>query len=170
MATKEKTKEELLQAVADTVTEKPATLNIDIRPKNKFHSWLIKHKISPSKRFFPIKPQRVGNIYRIAGRAVSFNVAGVLEANDPVGILMKLMHEHGDDIIYIVASVIQNDHREPTKKMLDIVKNEFVIDDLYTVLEVGLATYNVQSFLNSIVLITGVNALNIETSPVTNGG
>lgn len=157
---------------SETMTEKPSSLVIDVKPKNKFHAWLIKGKLSPSKRYFEIRPQRVVNIYRMAGRAVSFDVSGIMDniVKDNVGTINDVMARHGEDIFYIVACAIQNDHREPTEKMLDIVRNEFEMQDIFYVMNIAVGNYNVQAFLNSIALIVGVDALNLKASPVVNGG
>lgn len=159
--------ETTLTKVVDMITEKPQTIEIDIKPKNKLQAFLIKANLKPSKRVFEIKPQRVINIYRIAGRAVRINAEGLLErmSKDSVGAMMDLLSKHGEDLIYIVATAIQNDHREPTKEMLDIVRNEFEVADLYTVLNVAVSNYNAAAFLNSIALTVGVDALKIKASP-----
>lgn len=161
---------ETLTKVAEAITEKPVTLNIDVKPKTKIHAWLIKHKISPSKRRFDIKPQRVVNIYRIAGRAVKFDTGALFKTEDRLGSMNDVLVRHGEDIFYIVACAIQNDHREPTEKMLDIVRNEFEMQDILTVMNIAVGNYNITAFLNSIALITGVDALNIKVSPQENGG
>lgn len=161
---------EVLPKVAETVTEKPVSFNIDIKPKNKIHRLLIKHQIMPSKRFYEIKPQRVINIYRIAGRAVSIDTGQLFASKDTVGAMMDVMSRHGEDIFYIVACAIQNDHREPTSKMLHIVKNEFEMQEILTVLEIAVSNYNLNAFLNSIAWIVGVDALKVKASPQVNGG
>lgn len=168
-STNEKSKEIELQAtdvlpkVADAVTEKAVNIKIDIKPKNKIHEWLIKLNIMPSKRFYEIKPQRVGNVYRIAGRAVTLNVEGILTRSDTIGTMMDIMSKHGDDIIYIVACAIQNNHREPTATMIDIVKNEFEMQDILKIMQIAVGNYNIPAFLSSTALITGIDALNVKS-------
>jgi hypothetical protein len=162
---------EILPKVAEAITERPVNFTIDIKPKNKLHRWAIKRGISPSKRFFEIKPQRVINIYRIAGRAVNFDTGKLFQTEDRLGTMNDVLTRHGEDIFYIVACAIQNDHREPTEKMIEIVKNEFEMSDIKTVLEITVSNYNIQAFLNSIALIVGVDALNLnatKASPQTN--
>lgn len=160
---------EILSKVAESITEKPVTIEIDIKPKNKFEAFMIKHKISPSKRTYEIKPQRVINIYRIAGKAVKMNTGELFQTTDRIGPMMDVLNRHGEDIIYIVACAIQNDHREPTSKMLDIVRNEFEMEDMYKVLEVTIGNYNITAFMNTIALIVGVNALTPKASPEVKG-
>jgi hypothetical protein len=164
MSTNQKTKKALdekqvLQEVAKTITEAPVKLTIDIKPKNKIHAWLIRHKYCPSQRFYEIKPQRVVNVYRIAGRAIKLDVEGIVENTDVFGMLMRTMATNGEDIFYIVAAAIQNDHREPTDKLIDIVKNEFEMEDILTVMKIAVNNYNVSAFLNSIALMTGIDAV-----------
>lgn len=172
---------EIQQSVAETVTEKPFTFDVDVKPKNRLHKLLIKAKLSPSARHFEIKPQRVINVYRIAGRAVKIDLKGINPQPEEVKtisygvhIMMDLMNRHGEDIFYICACALQNDHREPTRRMIYIVKNEFEISDLFILLNIAVSNYNIQSFLNSIVLIKGWDVLlsptNEKASPGTNGG
>lgn len=170
MATKNKINEmQVLGEVAKTITEQPVKITIDIKPKNKIHAWLINRKYCPSQRFYEIKPQRVINIYRIAGRAVYLDVAGIAEDTDVFGMLMRTMAKNGEDIFYIVAAAIQNDHREPTDKMLDIVRNEFEMEDILTVMKIAVNHYNISAFLNSIALMTGIDAVKIrKVSPNEN--
>lgn len=168
-----KTDKEVLPKVAEAITGKPQIMTVPVKPSSKFHEWLIKHKIKPSKHIFEIKPQRVVNIYRIAGRAVSLDVAGIAEDTDSVGMLMRTMAKNAEDIFYIVAAIIQNNHKEPKKRILDIVKRDFEMSDILTIVKIGVANYNIQDFLTSIAFISGISALKSEkpkASPQTNGG
>lgn len=169
---------EILKKVSETVTEKPLlTFDVDIKPTGDFkklHQWLIDRKLRPSKRYFIIKPQRVGNVYRIAGRAVSFNVDGLIDDKgnipdelDKVGVLIKLMVDYGQDIFYIVAAAIQNDDQEPSEALIKIVRNEFEMLDLLKVLRVAVGNYNITAFIHTIALITGVDALKTKVSPTS---
>jgi hypothetical protein len=160
----------LLEKVSETITEKPVKITVDVKPKNQLHAWLIKHRIKPSKRFFEIKPQRVGNVYRIAGRAVKLDTGKLFQTEDRIGSMVDVLSRHGEDIFYIVAAAIQNDHREPTEALIEIVKNEFEMNDLLTVLQIAVSNYNINAFFNSIALMVGVDALNIKVSPQVNGG
>lgn len=155
----------VIPQAANAVTEKPKTFDIDIKPKNAIHKFLIKRKLMPGKRHFEIKPQRVINVARIAG--VAMPIAEELNFNhkDRIASLNKIMKKHSEDIFYIVACVLQNDHREPTSKMIDIVRNEFEMEDLEKVLIVGVNNYNLNSFTRTIALITGIEALNLKASP-----
>lgn len=161
-----------LKKVAEAITEKPITITVDVKPKNKLQALLIKHGFKPSKRIFDIKPQRVVNIYRIAGRAVKIDTGMLFQTEDRIGSMIDVIHRHGEDIFYIVAAAIQNDHNEPSEKMIDIVKNEFEMNDILEVLKVAVSNYNITAFFSSIALIVGVDALNTneKTSPETKKG
>ncbi|MEO7016273.1 MAG: hypothetical protein ABI067_06990 [Leifsonia sp.] len=161
----------VLPKVADTLTERAVKLTIDVKPKNKLEAWLIKRGFKPSKRFFEIKPQRVANVYRIAGRAVKLDTGKLFQTEDRIGSMMDVIARHGEDIFYIVACAIQNDHREPTDEMIEIVKNEFEMNDILKVMQIAVSNYNINAFLNTIALTVGVDALNTtKASPEVNGG
>jgi hypothetical protein len=162
-----KEQKEASAKAGEVISEKPLEFEIDVKPQGNFEAWLIKHKIKPSKRLFLIKPQRVGNVYRIASRAVSIDLKGLnpetnITISQGVHVIMDLMSRHGEDIFYIVAAAIQNDHREPTKKMIDFVKQQLEMADIFKILVYAISNYNIQSFMNSIVLIVGVNDLNVN--------
>lgn len=165
---------DVLTKVAEVISEKPVSISFSVKPKNKFEAWLMRRNFKPSKRFYEIKPQRVGNIYRIAGRAVKLNVAGIFNNTDTVGTIMRVMAEHGEDLFYIVAAAIQNDHNEPSPSLIETIKNEFEMEDMLKVLKVAIGNYNISDFMTSIALITGIDALNVKTenqaSPAANGG
>lgn len=162
--------QEVLPMVANTITEKPLELYVDVKPRSKIEAWLIRHKLRPSRYYFQVKPQRVINVYRIAGRVKKLNVDGIFNTTDTLSSLMNFMANNGEDIFYIVAAAIQNDDREPTERMLNIVKNNFEMQDIHEVMKIAVNGYNIDAFINSIVLMTGVQALNLKTSPKENGG
>lgn len=163
-------KKDTLQKVAETLTEKSTDLFIEVKPISKFEAWLIKRKIKPSKLLFSIRPQRVDNVYRIAGRVQKLNVDGIFNNVDQLGTMMKFFAEHGEDIFYIVAAAIQNNDQEPTSKMIRIVRRNFEMQDILTVMNVAVNNYNISAFINSIALMTGVDALKLKVSPTVNGG
>lgn len=158
---------EVIALAGESITEKPNEFIIDIKPKTKLHAWLIKRKLMPSKRYFDIRPQRTINIYRISVKAVKMDTGMLFQSIDTVGALIDVLARHGEDIFYIVACVIQNDHREPTKSMIDMVKNEFEMHEIQAVLKIGVNNYNLPAFLNSIALMVGVDALTMKkASPI----
>lgn len=161
---------EILTKVSETLTEKPFGFTIDVKPRGFWHRMKIKAKIKPSQLFYEIRPQRVVNIQRIAGRSVRFDLDGILNHDDRLGSLMKIMALHGEDIFYIVACILQNNHAEPTPAIITEVKNNFEMHELHTALHVGLSNYNITAFFSSIALITGVDALKIKASPATKTG
>lgn len=163
--------EEILPKVADNITEKPETFILTKKVFFFGEKLLIKLGLLSNKRVFKIEPQRVINIYRIAGRVVTINTGNAFKTIDRIGVLMDVMSRHGKDIFYIVACMIQNDHNEPTEKMLKIVENELEMSDLLTILKIAVSNYDVADFLTSITLIVGVDALKLEeqVSPKVQG-
>lgn len=86
----------------------------------------------------------------------------------PNDFLEKSMNEvvlnHIEEIIYIVAVGIQNDIHEPKEDLKDFIRNNFTSNDLVKVLLIVFQSINVKDFLNSIVLIKGMNVLQDQTS------
>lgn len=168
----EKSEKEALSAVSATLTDKPEVIRIDVKPRGWLHRFKLKYGLTPKYNIFEIKPQRVVNIHRIAGRVVKLDVGRFVETVDmyeKIKLFNEIMAFHADDIFYIVACAIQNNHKEPTESIINIVKNDFLIDDLYAIFTVTISNYDIASFSNSIALITGVDTLKPKASPMESG-
>ncbi|WP_124558696.1 hypothetical protein [Pedobacter sp. KBW01] len=164
---------EILQNIADTLIEKSVyTLKVPIKeplPATKrtlIDKVLRRPIVQPETvREFKINPCLVGNMYRIAGRAVKLPDE-ILESSMAAS-LLPIINEHLSDLVYIVAAGIQNTKREPDPELIEFIEDNFEAEDLYEALLPILENLGMQSFLNSIALAKGtVKILKPNVSPI----
>lgn len=148
---------EILQSVADTITDKGTVIEIDVKAQNRLERFLMKIGWAPTKRTFHLKPLVVGNMYRIAGKTL--NIPDDLFSGGLIQGLMQGIGHHTKDLAYIVATGIQNNKKEPTKALIEFVEYNCTMEDIYTILNAVLNKMDVENFLNSIALIKGADAL-----------
>lgn len=127
------------------------TIPID-QPKRSFIDWL-KRKPIIKDRTFTINACKVGNMFRIASKALT--LPDQLSKGDWSQVLLPLFQEHLTTIVYIVASAIQNNKDEPAKELISFINDNFDHEDLYTCMAHSLDNVGMDSFLSSIVLVRG---------------
>lgn len=164
---------DILTAITDTIIDKPKheiTIPVTWHPPVK-RTWLDRVLRRPlpvkeAERTFVIYPCKVGNMYRIAGRAAQLP-AEVKEGTN-AEVVLPLIHKHLKDVVYVVAAGIQNNHLEPDPELITFIEMNFDAADLYSCLDPVLESVGMQSFFNTIVLVMGtVKILKPEeTSPI----
>ncbi|MEN0095894.1 MAG: hypothetical protein AAGB30_10965 [Pedobacter sp.] len=154
----ETTAEEALSTIGDVITQKSIRIEISRRPKNLFWKFLMSIGMVGNKHVFELRPIVVGNMYRIASKVIQ--IPDEYVDVDVMAVAMKSATEHLDKMVYIAACALQNDHREPSKKLLEIVRNGFSSSDLAEMFSHVLVQLNVRDFIKSIVLMKGLNVLN----------
>lgn len=159
--------DEVLSGIGETLNEKEVyTFTIPINEHRKLTLWdrLLRRKVETS-RTFTIYPCKTCNMVRVAGTAVRLPKeildAGMSEA------IMPLMVENIELMVYVVASAIQNNSREPKKSLLKFIRDNFDAIDMYNALHAALNGLEMESFLNSIVLAKGtLSILKPKTNPM----
>lgn len=152
----------LLSAVADTLIEKPKyefTIDVSWQPPTK---WYKRKQPQETERTFVINPCKVGSMYRIASKAQG--LPKELQGGTYSEVYLPVIYKYINDIIYIVASGIQNNHLEPDPKLMLFIERNFDAIDLYNCLAAVLENINMESFFNSIVLIKGAVTI-LKASP-----
>lgn len=155
----------ILQQVADVITEKPDTLTYQVTPRNWLHKKLMAANWMPKQKKYQLTHFKVGNMYRVSKALLKVPSSFLLFGSDThVKELHTLVANHIDDIAYVVAVAITNNKNEPPQSLIDEIKWQFDVDQL-----LGFCTYlakrgDVSSFLNSIVSIRGLDILS-QTSP-----
>jgi hypothetical protein len=114
------------------------------------------------ERTFEIWPCVAVNQYRIAGVAITLPSELFENSTD----MLALVPEHLPKMIYIIASAVQNDYREPDPELIQFFERNLDNIDVVQILSASLQAANMQSFLTSIVLMNGVaKILKPKTSP-----
>lgn len=178
------TNNQIISALADTLTEKPRyQFTVAIRepkipapyvaPKLTFWDKVTRKPIpiTPEPepieytRTFTVYPPVVNNMYRIAGR--SANLPQEVIKGTVAEIVLPLILNHKDDIVYIIAAGIQNTKREPDLELIDFIQDNFDSEDLFNCLQAVLGGEWMQHFFNSIALAKGtVKILTPNASPL----
>lgn len=148
---------DILSSAVDTITRKPVTIEVSVKPNGKLDKILMSLGLKKRVLSYVISPLLVGNRKRVSIRSQripdDFLKDGLVKALlDPSFI---------DDCIYAVAIGIQNNRNEPSEKLLKFVEFQFDDTDLYNVLDAIFGRIDLQAFTKSIILMKGSNVLNV---------
>jgi hypothetical protein len=116
-----------------------------------------------TERNFQVYPCVAVNQYRIAGMAVTLPT----DLFEDETSMLAYVPEHLPKMIYIIASAIQNNYKEPDEELITFLERNLDNLDIANLLTLSLQAANMQSFLTSIVLMNGTAKILIpETSPL----
>lgn len=175
------TENEIIGAAADALTEKarfaitiPVSVPSDPKPlpKRTFWNWLIRKPVPipvpiETERELVFYPCKVANMHRIARTALL--LPSELISGDLNESVLPLLADqtHKDDMIYIIAAAIQNNHLEPDAELINFLQMNLNHEDMNLCIAKAFALLGMESFLNSIVLARGtIRVLKPETSPI----
>lgn len=151
---------ETLSEVVDSLTDKPDSITVRIKPKNILHKWLISKGYLPKEKDYLLTRLVVGNAYRVAKAVLGIPEAAVIIGSEKTtGMLYSLLVNHLDKVIYVVAVAVTNTKEEPSQKLLDEIRWQFTDDELVGACVFILKRMNIQNFLNSIILIRGLDVI-----------
>ena len=171
---------EVFNGIAGTLTDRPFTFTVPVRwipdplppaKKRPLIDRILRRKVQvdtpvevEKERTFTIYPSVVANMYRIAGRAALLPkeiMSGILSES-----VLPLIPVCMPDMIYIIASAIQNNHLEPDQELITFIERNFNQNQIFEALYESIEGIGLQTFLNSIVLARGtVSILKPKTSP-----
>lgn len=154
------TDNEIISAAAETIIDKPKftfTIPITWRPevKRTLPDKLLRKPLPEpeTERTFTIYPCKVCNMYRIA--SVAARIPQEIKSGTLSEACLPLIYAHMKDIVYVIASAIQNNPLEPDPELITFINNNFDAIDLHSSLQPALQNLNMEAFFNSIVLIKG---------------
>lgn len=156
---------EQLNKVPDAILQEPTIIEVDIKPCNWLHKLLQKLKILPKKRKYAIAPQCTGSLIKISKVLLSINFdASVLKSGigDYFQAGFKHMAEDGEKMARIIAYAIVNRKSDPPRKLIDLILDNFTSAELASTVSIVLAKMEVKSFMNSIILVRGMNLLKMS--------
>lgn len=165
-----------LSKVADAVTDKEIHFEIIIHPQNRLHRWLQKKKYRPLKEKFTLKPLVVGNVYRISRLLLKIDT-DLLKGKNYLDIAHQLVTDHAMMMVEIVAIAIQNTRAEPSKKLMDLLKENLSAEEMAVLVKYVMKQMDLESFIVSIISMRGLNVLESgekkkgpnEVSPMSQG-
>lgn len=113
----------------------------------------------PTEREFTVNISWAGTMYRIGSRAQNIP-ENILESS-----LSKLVVEgsylYMNDFIYIVACGIQNNREEPSEELIDFIRWNFTMEDIFTACDIILSKFNFKAFIDTTVLVKGADVLSV---------
>lgn len=166
---------QIIQGVVDALTGKVLyefTIQVRhiepvIQPKQKLWDRIGRKSVvaviePETERSFTIWPCVVSNQYRIAARANSLPK----DLFDDDTKMFGYVQEHLPTMVYIIAAAVQNNYLEPDPDLITFFERNLDNLDIVQILAASLQGANMQSFLTSIVLMSGeAKILKPKTSP-----
>lgn len=113
------------------------------------------------ERTFTIHKCRVCNMYRAATMANKLpEINGEVNTQEELNYLaFPLIEKHKDDLVYLVACLIQNNDKEPKKSLIKFINTNFTSETLLECIIETLPQIGLQSFILSTLLIKGTSAI-----------
>jgi hypothetical protein len=164
--------EAILAGVADTATDRPIEISIDIFPSNRLHAFLQAKGISPKVKKYNIRPITLGNLIRISKLLLGidmtiFNRSSIMESN------YQLIDKHTRQLAEIVAIAIHNSRHAPSESLINMVVDNFTCKELLGTIHIILKQMDISNFMSSIISVRGLNVLDRtkaeEVSPEDQG-
>lgn len=144
------------EKIFNAFSEKGKEFQFNIKPKNKLHSLLQALKLKPKKHTLLVKPIKYG----VRGLCATYINKATFDkyANKTVFKAGSLFAEHDlDNVIMFLAIVLWNRNtKKPPEWLISCIK-EMDQHEVDEVIEFAKLSLNTQSFLNSIISMTGVS-------------
>lgn len=157
----------MLENVANTITDEPVELAVDIIPQGKIHAILQRIGVISKKKVFRLRQITIGNLIRISRIVLSVDTIDFGNEDQILSSAVDSIAKSGDKVAELVAVAIHNKRSAPPKSLIDFVKANFTASELKAVVGIILKQMNVQDFIISIVSVKGIQIL--KTSPDDQG-
>lgn len=126
----------IISAAAEVLTDKPKgeitlrVIDLPQPPRYPFIDWMLnkRDKTTFSYRTMKIYPCKVGNMYRVAGKALE--VPDLVTGESLISLAITHSNHCLPIVNYITACVIQNSEKEPNPDLLKLIWNNFDVEDL----------------------------------------
>jgi hypothetical protein len=147
-----------LMQVADTVTDAPIKVTVDVKPQNRMHALMQRIGLKPKVKVFQLQQITFGNLIRISKILVGIDGDIMTIIKDGY----KSIDAYGPFLSRIVAIALHNKKSWPPDSLSDFIDTNITSAEMADIFAVILKQMNVQGFLNSIILIKGVNVLEMS--------
>lgn len=149
-----------LEQVVDAVTSKETTIDFDIYPQNRLQRWLQKKGWKPSKKKYVMRPIVSGNILRISRLLLSIEMDhDTLKKGFSIETFHQIARDHTETMIEVLAIGIHNQRSEPSVQLKEDIRWNLNASDMFRLLVVLLQQMNPTVFIQSIILMRGLNGL-----------
>lgn len=161
---------EILDKVADTVTNEPVKITVDIKPQGRWDKFLRLLRVNPPMKTFYITQITLGNLIRISKLLTSID-SSIFNPKNNDNILDNVYHameKHGNALAVIVAISLYNKKDMPEKSLITFVETNFTAKEILSVVSVVIRQMDVTSFMTTIISVKGINILESQNVSVTN--
>lgn len=148
----------MLDQVADTITDKPVILTVDVLRQGYLHGLLQKFGIIPKQKVFEVKQITLGNLARISKLLLEVDVE-FKDGDKWTEQVYQAMVNHGERLANIAAIALYNRKAYPPQSLVGFVQTNFTAKELLGVFNIIVNQMNVGNFILSIVSIKGANVL-----------
>lgn len=152
---------ETLNKVAETTLEQPMIITVDLIHGGWFQKLIQRLGLRPKQRVFEVKPITLGNLIRISQILLKID-EHILDQKNILPSIYQALSKHGSDLAEVVAIAVINTKAGPSQAVINMVREEFTPDELARTLSMIITRMNVSDFMQSIILIRGLNVLESE--------
>jgi hypothetical protein len=157
---------EVLNRLSDTATQKPIKLKIEIVNLSRWDRVLVSIGLKKKYREFEIKPLVYGKLIQISSLILSFGAKLVsINREEYKDGAYSMANDHGIKLAEIIAIAISKE-RYPSPSLRKFILDNLTVPELFEVVKLVTGQLEVNSFLSSIILLTGINVLKSEVSPL----
>jgi hypothetical protein len=154
----------ILQNAADAIAQEPVILRITLKHEEKLDRLKIKLGIKKPYRDFKVKPLVLGKMMQISKLLIDIDLSGNHISKDPLGQINKISMQHTETLAQIVAIALHPGKKTPGSLVRFLLDN-LEIKELERVALIVLKSLEIQSFLNTIITLKGVQILKSGVSP-----
>lgn len=149
--------QDTLKKAADSITDEPIFLTVDLLNPTLVERLLIKAKLRQASTKFVITGTTIGNLYRIS--KLLLKIPAFQAGGNYLNSSLELMRDFGESIAEIIAIAVYNKRQAPPKKLIEFFLYNLTSKELLGVLNLILDRMDVLSFMNAIVSVRGMNVL-----------
>jgi hypothetical protein len=149
--------------VVNAFTERKVRFDVRIKGRG-FRQWLRDKNLVRGARTFVLKPLSLGTMARVSEMLLKINT-DAFKTEEPLAAAHTLIANDARKQAYIIALAITNSPEAPGKNLVDFFLHNLTARELDALVKHVVESMDVESFINSIVSIRGINIL--ETNPKT---
>lgn len=147
----------MTEKIFEAVSEEARDFSFNIRPRNWFERMLKKLGLFKAKRAVSISPIKFGTRAQFSKHAIKLNVQAIGKGSSVTRTGLLIADNHMEDLTMALAIAIHNDPFSKPPKWLQRELLGITQSELDVLIAILLKNQDVQSFLNSIILINGMS-------------
>jgi len=158
----EKESKDILKKVARTVMAKETILKVSLLPASRLHRLLQKLYLAPKSKKLILRPLSFANMMRISELSIDIELTDLSFTT-----LQRIMINHGADIAEILAIAANSRKSPPTEDEIQFFLDNLTKEERMQLLDYVVQEHDLTSFAKSIILIKGINVLEMKDASAT---